>query len=60
MEDVTDLVDAMIRGLTSSAPVGGALDALEDGSIWSDLSDLHGEALQEAVEELHGFLRSSV
>ncbi|MNC03810.1 hypothetical protein D3C87_1850870 [compost metagenome] len=56
-EDVIDLVDAMIRGQTSSAPVEGAKAALEDGEIWGYLGEQHGEAaVQEVLEELHDFL----
>lgn len=59
VEDVIDLADAMIRGLTCSAPVEGAKDALEDGSIWGDLCEQHGEAVEEVLGELHDLLRYS-
>jgi hypothetical protein len=59
VEDVIDLVDAIIRGFTCSAPVEGAKDALEDGSIWGDFCHLHGEVVEEVLEELHDLLRYS-
>lgn len=56
-EDIVGLVDSMLSGCTSSAPVDGARFALEDGSIWGDLCAKHGEeAVQGALEELHDLL----
>lgn len=60
MEDVVGLVDSMIAGCTSSAPVAGAVAALEDGSIWADLVAKHGEeSVQDAIEELHALLKAA-
>lgn len=57
LDDVVDLVDNMIAGCTSSAPIDGAKVALEDGSVWGDLCAKHGEAnVQAALEELHELL----
>jgi hypothetical protein len=56
-DDIVGLVDSMIKGSTSSAPVEGARAALEDGSLWSELCNEHGDtAVQEALEELHSLL----
>lgn len=59
VEDVIDMAEAMIRGFACSAPVEGAKDALEDGSIWGDLCKQHGEAVEEVLGELHVLLRYS-
>lgn len=57
IEDVFGLVESMIVGDMSSAPLEGALMALEDGSIWSDLCAKHGDvSVQYALEELHELL----
>ena len=54
--DIIALVYAMIMGCTCSAPVDGALAALEDGSIWGDLVAKHGDAVQGAIEEVHALI----
>jgi hypothetical protein len=57
IEDIIGLVDSMLTGATSSAPVDLSKDALCDGSIWADLCAKHGEdAVQDALEELHALL----
>lgn len=57
LDDLVGLVDSMLAGSTSSAPVDGAKAALEDGSIWGDLSATYGdETVQAALEELHNLL----
>ena len=56
-DDIVGLVDSMIVGSTSSAPVDGVKAALEDGSLWADLCAKHGDdAVQGALEELHALL----
>jgi hypothetical protein len=55
------LVDSMILGCTSSAPVDGACAALEDGAIWGDLCAKHGDkVVQDTLEELHDLLAESL
>ena len=53
-QDITGLVDSMIVGCTGSVHLDGVKDALEDGSIWGNLCEKHGEeAVQAVLEELH-------
>jgi hypothetical protein len=48
---VKDIVIAMLCGESSSCPLKGALDALEDGSLWEDTT-----ANTEILEDVHSLI----
>ena len=48
--DVVGLVDDIMDGREGCCELDGALDALEDGSLWSDEQ-------QEVLEDLHALIR---
>ena len=41
-DDVAGLVEDMLAGKNSSCDLEGALDAVRDGSLWSDNDDVQG------------------
>lgn len=48
--DITGLVEDIRAGRPGNCPLDGALDALEDGSTWSDED-------QSIIEEIHASVR---
>lgn len=47
--DIQDFVDSVQRDISQSAPLDGALAALEDGSLWADDQ-------QPLIEEIHALI----